>query len=114
MIRALLLSILLCSFSLPAQADYIRDLQEQAVERKQAEFGHWGWEKDQYLLWATHSNRLIPVYTFGTRGAGKRIGLSDYMNQNSPYRSEQAIRNMYGQAPAGTFNRQANYFDQTN
>lgn len=98
-----------------AQAgDPIFDLQTQSINDGKAQFGHWGWEADEYALWGTHTNRLIPVYTFGTLGAGSGIDLSDYSGCNSPYRSQAAIRQIYGRVPEGTWNLQANYFDQTN
>ncbi len=95
-------------------ADPIFDLQTQAVNDGHAEFGHWGWEADKYMLWGTHSNRLIPVYTFGTLGAGSGIDLNDYTGNNSPYRSRAAIRQLYGHVPDGTLNENADYLDQTN
>ena len=99
----------------PAQAeDPIFDLQTKAVNDGKAEFGHWGWEPDKYTLWGSHSSRLIPVYTFGTKGAGAGIDLDDYTGSNSPYRSPAAIRQLFGRVPEGTLNPEADYFDQTN
>lgn len=94
--------------------DPIRDLQTQAAESNSAEFGHWGWEADNYKLWGTHSNRLIPVYCFGTAGKGPGIDLSSYTGENSPYRDEAQIKKLYGQVPTGTLNPNATYLDQTN
>ena len=61
--------------------DHLRELQKRAVQTGQSDVGHWGWTEDQYSQWTTHTNRLIPVYTFGTRGAGKRIDLADYITR---------------------------------
>ncbi|MCA8998803.1 MAG: alkaline phosphatase [Planctomycetaceae bacterium] len=108
------LCMILLGFSGPLSADHIRNLQEAAVNNKSAEFGHWGWEPDQYLLWGTHSNRLIPIYTFGTKNAGKGIDLSDYKGKNSPYRDAAKIEKLYDTVPHGTQNPNANYADQTN
>ncbi|MCA9079493.1 MAG: alkaline phosphatase [Planctomycetaceae bacterium] len=94
--------------------DRICELQTQADSTNQAEFGHWGWQTDTYELWGTHSNRLIPVYTFGTLGAGEGIDLTSYQTERSPYRSEERIQQLYGQLPTGTLNPEAEYFDQTN
>lgn len=114
MTSARLVCALFLLASTSAQADHIRNLQEQAVQAKEAKFGHWGWEADKYLLWGSHTNRLIPVYTFGTLGAGRGIELKSYQDAGSPYRSEEAIRRLYGDLPEGTLNPQATYFDQTN
>ena len=94
--------------------DYWCQLQTDAVEKKEAEFGHWGWVKNNYLRWSTHSNRLIPVYTFGTLRGGKGIDLTSYTGKNSPYRSEKALRELYGYLPPRTLNPEADYLDQTN
>ncbi|HEY2252196.1 MAG TPA: alkaline phosphatase, partial [Planctomycetaceae bacterium] len=60
-----------------------------------------------------HTNRLIPVYTFGTRGAAKGIDLTGYTGANSAYRSADALRRIYGKAPTDTLNPEADYLDQT-
>ncbi|HTN01735.1 MAG TPA: alkaline phosphatase, partial [Planctomycetaceae bacterium] len=114
--RPLLLACLtavMASSSLPAQ-DYIRDLQTAAVKAKSADFGHWGPDPKNYVAWGSHSNRLIPVYTFGTLGAGKGVDLTSYTGANSPYRSEQELKRIYGRLPSNTLNPEAEYLDQTN
>lgn len=99
--------------SISAQ-DHIREIQQAAVDANRAEFGHWGWDPENYKLWGTHSNRLIPVYTFGTLGAGPGIDLGSYSGLSSPYRHAEAIRKLYDTVPEGTLNPAAEYFDQTN
>lgn len=94
-------------------ADHIYELQTTAVENGKAEFGHWGWDAEAYLRWGSHSNRLIPVYSFGTLNAGPGIDLHNYTGARSVYRSEQDLRTLYGQVPAGTLNQDADYMDQT-
>lgn len=94
--------------------DFVRALQTKAVEDGKADWGHWGTNPDNYIEWGSHSNRLIPVYTFGTLGAGKGIDLTDYQGTNSPYRSADAMKRIYGRPAAHTVNPQAEYFDQTN
>lgn len=114
--RPLLLACLtavMVASSLPAQ-DYIRDLQTAAVKAKSADFGHWGPDPKNYVAWGSHSNRLIPVYTFGTLGAGKGVDLTSYTGANSPYRSEQELKRIYGRLPSNTLNPEAEYLDQTN
>ncbi len=94
--------------------DYVRALQTKAIEDGKAAWGHWGAEPDNYIAWGTHSNRLIPVYTFGTLGAGDGIDLTSYQGAKSPYRSATALQRIYGRTPTHTLNPQAEYFDQTN
>jgi alkaline phosphatase len=96
-----------------AEDDFIRDLQTRAIQTGKSPFGHWGPLADNYVAWKTHSNRLIPVYTFGTRGAEKGIDLSSYTGANSAYRSADALRRIYGRVPTNTVNPEADYLDQT-
>ncbi len=95
-------------------ADPIRDLQTDAVRNKQSEVAHWGFDPQDYSNWTSHSLRLIPVYTFGTKGAGAGIGLDSYTGANSPYRDADALRRIYGYMPENTLNPKADYCDQTN
>jgi len=94
--------------------DHVRALQAAAIEQDQSPVGHWGSDPQKYTQWASHSNRLIPVYTFGTKNAGPGIDLRSYTGENSPYRSEEAIRRIYGYLPEKTVNPKADYLDQTN
>src|SRR5690606_35319776 len=64
-------------------------------------------------LWTTHSNRLIPVYSYGTRGAGDGIDLDSYTGPNSLYRDEAKLTRLYGRTPYLTKNNAAEYMDQT-
>ena len=112
--RILLLACLGLATPLVYGEDYISRLQTDADTQLHADFGHWGWEADKYQLWGTHSNRLIPVYTYGTRGAGEGIDLISYTGERSPYRSAEELQRLYGQVPHGTLNSQAYYLDQTN
>ncbi len=102
---------------LPATAvsgeDFLRDLQTQAITADVSPFGHWGPDPAKYTAWGSHTNRLIPVYTFGTKGAGKGIDLTDYTGANSVYRSAEELRRIYGSIPTHTLNPQAEYLDQT-
>ena len=94
--------------------DYLRELQERAVNAGRSDAAHWGLSVDDYSQWTTHTNRLVPVYTFGTRGAGKGIDLSDFVGTQSVYRNQREIIRLYGRLPVGTWNKQAIYMDQTN
>lgn len=98
----------------PARADRIFDLQTEAVRQGRSPAAHWGPESGNYAAWSSHSNRLIPIYTFGTRGAGPGVDLSSYTGAQSPYRNADAIRDIFGQVPSHTVNPEADYADQTN
>lgn len=112
---AIVLCVLdLCGGRATIAADWIRDLQTNAVQQGRAEFGHWGTDPQNYILWGTHSNRLIPVYTFGTQGAGPQIDLGSYSGDRSPYRQAAELRRIYGRVPAQTLSETATYLDQTN
>lgn len=86
--------------------DPIAQLQIDAVESNKPNWGHWGPDPDKYSTWTSHSNRLIPVYTFG-------CDLSPVAGENSVYRNREALHNLYGREPSQTLNPQADYCDQT-
>ncbi len=88
------------------RADPIRDMQVEAERTGRAAWGHWGDQPAKYVAWSNHSNRLIPVYTFG-------IDLAAVSGTNSPYRDERRLETLYGRLPDHTLNPDAPYFDQT-
>lgn len=88
------------------RADHVKELQTKAIHTGTAEWGQWGIKGHDYTGWKTHSNRLIPIYTFG-------ITLDELRGTHSPYRVEARLRELFGQVPEGTLNPQAEYFDQT-
>ncbi|MEO8268148.1 MAG: alkaline phosphatase [Aureliella sp.] len=93
----------------PASAqvkDHIATLQTQSAESNTNIWGHWGPDRDKYSTWTSHSNRLIPVYTFG-------MTLDSVNSANSLYRDEQRLSSLYGRLPSTTLNAGAEYFDQT-
>ena len=90
----------------PGMADHIRNLQTDAVRSKSANWGYWGSDPSRYSNCRNHSNRLIPVYTFG-------LSLDSVRGQSSPYRSVTKLTQLYGRVPDGTLNPDADYFDQT-
>ncbi|MFP6766384.1 MAG: alkaline phosphatase [Planctomycetaceae bacterium] len=100
------LSLVMASLTRPGMTDHIRDIQTTAVRSKTADWGYWGSDASQYSNWRNHSNRLIPVYTFG-------LSLDSVRGQASPYRSVAKLKRLYGRVPEGTFNPDADYFDQT-
>ncbi len=94
------------TLSFSQAADTIAELQTAAATTNQSDWGYWGPNPEKYSSWTSHSNRLIPVYTFG-------IDLQAVSGKHSVYRDERAIRNLYGYLPEMTLNPDAQYFDQT-
>ena len=94
--------------------DHIAELQAAAIGDGAAEFAHWGTKPDRYTHWRTHSNRLIPVYTFGTANNSGGANLDHYAGSNSAYRTEDGVRRLYGRVPENTVNPDATWMDQTN
>ena len=90
----------------PEISDPVRALQFAAIDSGSATWGHWGGNPAKYSTWTNHSNRLIPVYTFG-------ITLDGYDGEHSVYRSEEKLKATYGFAPTESLNSTADYFDQT-
>jgi alkaline phosphatase len=87
--------------------DAMARLQLEAFEKGSAPWGYWGLKPDRFVTWSDHSNRLIPAYCFGG-------SFSDYLGENSVYRSEEKLAQLYGQVPEDTVNPEADYMDQTN
>lgn len=86
--------------------DWWYDLQNHAVRNEKANWGFWGTDSKVYSSWTSHTNRLIPAYTFG-------IDMRSVNGKSSAYRSVKKIEQLYGLVPPGTFNPEAEYFDQT-
>ena len=97
-----------------ADDDYIARLQAKSVTEDVSIFGHWGLNAQKYSSWTNHSNRLVPVYTYGTRTAKGGVNLRSYTGKNSPYRSETSVRKIYGRIPERTVSETAVWMDQTN
>ncbi|MFN0050968.1 MAG: alkaline phosphatase [Planctomycetales bacterium] len=93
--------------------DLLRDLQTAAIVRDSSPIGHWGPNPAAYTGWGTHSNRLIPVYTFGTTRSGPGVSLSEYTGANSVYRRAPGLLRIYQSPPTNTLNPAAEYLDQT-
>ena len=114
------LLILILLFNLtPAQAekpteDHIRKIQTAAIKHKKSPVAHWGFDPNDYTQWSSHSLRLIPVYTFGTKNGVPGYNLKSYKGKNSPYRDEKKLEAIYGFLPENTLNPKAKYLDQTN
>ena len=86
--------------------DPIRAMEAEAEATGKATWGHWGDQPDRFISWSNHSNRLIPVYTFG-------ITLDAVAGPNSAYRDATRLTSLYGRLPDDTLNPDADYFDQT-
>jgi len=86
--------------------DHVRELQTKAIAEKHADWGHWGYREETYAGWTRHSNRLIPIYTFG-------LSLDAVAGGNSAYRDPVRLHQLYGRLPEATHNPSAEYFDQT-
>jgi alkaline phosphatase len=56
----------------------------------------------------SHSNRLIPVYTFG-----RKLDLASVTGKNSLYRDPKRLKALYGYLPEHTVNPDADYADQS-
>jgi len=90
----------------PVVRDSVRQLEADAERTGVASWGHWGDQPQRYVSWSNHSNRLIPVYTFG-------IALDRVTGADSAYRDAGRLEALYGALPEGTLNPTADYFDQT-
>ena len=86
--------------------DAMRDLQSKSMRSQKAVYGHWGNQADRFSNWLNHSNRLIPVYTFG-------IKLDSLRKRGSIYSDPDRLKKLYGSVPEATVNPKAAYFDQT-
>jgi alkaline phosphatase len=106
MLRRFLALAALVAIPAVAVADHVRELQETAVKDKHADWGHWGPTPEVYSSWTSHSNRLIPVYTYG-------ISLDAVRGDHCVYRHPEKIQHLYGRVPEGTMNSAAEYVDQT-
>lgn len=89
-----------------SDTDSIAAMQQNAVSAKQAAWGYWGWKPDVYSGWTSHSNRLIPVYTFN-------CSMKDYTGEHSAYRDKEKLEKIYHRIPDNTLNPDAEYGDQT-
>jgi alkaline phosphatase len=85
--------------------DWVRHLQKNAFQQEQADWGYWGIRPDKFSTWTNHSNRLVPVYSYGNE-------LDGIAGKNSIYRDETKLATRYGYVPTATLNPNAEYFDQ--
>jgi alkaline phosphatase len=90
----------------PSHGDTIAALQWRAETDGSAAWGFWGDQPDRYVSWSNHSNRLIPVYSFG-------MTLAAVAGTNSVYRDAARLDALYGRPPEATLDPAATWFDQT-
>lgn len=90
----------------PMAVDVMRQMQKDSFTTQKATFGRWGYIRGSYSTWVNHSNRLIPVYTFG-------IDLKSWRASKSAYANPERLKELYGIVPNGTTNPDATYYDQT-
>jgi alkaline phosphatase len=109
-----LLCLAVSSVARPLKADdHIARLQEAAAKDNVSELGHWGPDPGNYKAWGSHTNRLIPIYTFGTKGAGEGVDLDSYTGARSLYRHPRRVKELYGYDAPDTVNPDSDYCDQT-
>ncbi len=93
--------------------DPIRDLQDRYAATKTEKVArayHFGSQGpgSTFSNHTSHTNRLIPIYTFGTK-----VDLGSVTGANSAYRDETKLKAMYGTLPPNTLNPSAEYCDQS-
>ncbi len=110
---AWILALGLCAGNSVRAEDRIKDLQIANIASAKAKkdrpyhFGSQG-SGNVFSNHASHSNRLIPIYTFG-----KRIRLDTVTGSNSHYRDAEKLKALYGFMPENTVNPDAEYADQS-
>jgi alkaline phosphatase len=113
LVPATLLAAIATATAEAPRPDPIRDLQTDAIatkDEKKPRVYHFGPQGagDRYSDSTGHSNRLIPVYTFG-----RKIDLGSVTGKNSRYRDPEKIKELYGVLPKFTYHPAAEYADQS-
>ena len=111
--NSLVLTLALAAPGLATAQDALKQLQTEAIARKGEKIDrvfHFGSQGpgDVFSNHTSHSNRLIPVYTFG-----RKIDLGSVTGSNSLYRDAAKVRALYGFLPERTVNPEAEYADQS-
>ncbi|QEF99974.1 Alkaline phosphatase 4 precursor [Stieleria maiorica] len=86
-------------------SDPMCELQTRSSEGKVPVYGHWGVDASKYSSWTDHSNRLVPVYTFG-------LTLSDWRERGSVYADADRLKVLDRSADESSVNPTAMYYDQ--
>jgi len=106
LVFALVLSCSTLDLSGQQVPDNLREFQFRAIQLNQSDWIHWGSRTDKYSSWTSHSNRLIPVYSWG-------LSLDSVQNENSIYRDAEKLERLYGEVTVDTLNDRSTYMDQT-
>jgi alkaline phosphatase len=116
MIHRYVLAVLVAvsCLSLAIAADWVRELQESALAADNSTAFRWGPNPEKFSSCTGHSNRMIPVYSYGTAGQGDGVDLDSYTGQRSAYRDERTIKRLYGGRSESSVDEVADYMDQTN
>jgi alkaline phosphatase len=116
MIHRLALSLLAfaCCLNPLVAEDWVRELQESSLKGDKPVAFHWGPDPAKYSSCTGHSNRMIPVYTFGTAGQGDGVDLNSYLGEHSVYRNAKKVKRLYGGRSEASVDEVADYMDQTN
>ncbi|MCD0461127.1 alkaline phosphatase [Roseiconus lacunae] len=86
--------------------DAMQEMQKRSIQTQKPVYGHWGANPQEFSTWTNHSNRLIPVYTFG-------MTLNRWRERGSVYHDEAGLKAMDGKLGDGVVNPHATYYDQT-
>jgi alkaline phosphatase len=102
-----------CADTSVQASDLLQELQTRyanAPAEKTQRVYHFGSQGpgDVFSNHASHSNRMVPVYTFG-----RKIDLGSVMGENSRYRDAEKLKAIYGYLPENTLNPRATYADQS-
>ena len=88
------------------QLDPMARLQKRSITEERSIYGHWGIDTSKFSSWTNHSNRLVPVYTFG-------LTLSELRGEGSVYADVNRLEKLAGKPGKNSFNPVALYYDQT-
>jgi alkaline phosphatase len=108
--------VLVCTVPVSAFAaeDLVRELQETLLTDEKLPDIHWGPDPAKYCSSSGHTNRMIPVYTYGTAGQGEGIDLNSYTGEKSLYRDDAKVKRLYRGRSEASVDPAAEYMDQTN
>jgi alkaline phosphatase len=112
-LATLALALMMPLAGLAEAQDRLKEIQAEAVKAKGEKiprayhFGSQG-AGGVFSNHTSHSNRLIPVYTFG-----RKVDLGAFTGSNSPYRDPAKVKALYGFLPERTVNPEAEYADQS-
>ncbi|MEM0925702.1 MAG: alkaline phosphatase [Planctomycetota bacterium] len=89
-----------------AQGDGMKEMQRLSATSQKPVYGRWGLKENAYSSWTQHSNRLVPLYTFG-------VTLSDLRESGSVYADENRLSALGGKPGRDSVTRHVTFYDQT-